>query len=101
MSSGDLPAIIGAIGLLIGTVFTGLVGLGQRRTRLDQETLDELDAYQRWRPRVRRAIVALRATIADCPDVTEPDEVADLIQWPPPKPRHSRRGDEVNADDAG
>lgn len=100
MSSGDLPAIIGAIGLVIGTVFTGLVGLGQRRTRLDQEILDEVSAYRRWHPRVMRGVALLRATVAQS-DKDEPPTVEDLIEWPPPKPKHARRGDEVTADDAG
>lgn len=100
MTSGDLPAIIGAFGLLIGTVFTGLVGLGQRRTRLDQELIEENRDYHRWQPRVLRAVALLRSTIAASPDVTEPTGVDDLIEWPPPKPRHARR-DEVTADDAG
>ena len=101
MRSGDLPAIIGAFGLLIGTVFTGIVGLGQRRTRLDRETLDENDAYHRWHPRVLRAVTVLRATIAASPTAVEPAEIDELIEWPPPRPKHARRGDEVTSDDAG
>jgi len=97
----DLPAIIGAVALLIGGVFTGLIGLDQKRKRVDAETLDELADYHRWHPRVRRALVLLRATVADSPQAEEPDGIDDLIQWPPPKPKHSRRGDEVTADDAG
>lgn len=99
MNSGDLPAIIGAIGLVIGTVFTGLIGLNARRTRLDQETLDELVDYHTWHPRMRRAVVLLRATIAECPQASEPNGIDELIQWPPPRPRHVRR-DEVTADDS-
>lgn len=95
----DLPAIIGAVSLLIGAVFTGLIGLGQRRSRIDQETLAELDDYHRWHPRVRRALVLLRATIADSPNMTEPDGIDALIRWPPPRPRHIR--DEVTSDEAG
>lgn len=101
MSSGDLPSIIGAIALLIGGVFTGLIGLDQKRKRIDQETLEELENYHQWHPRVRRAVVLLRAAISDCPQAVEPDGIQDLIQWPPPKPKHARRGDEVTADDAG
>lgn len=101
MSSGDLPAIIGAIGLLVGTVFTGIVGLGQRRTRLDRETLDENEAYHRWHPRMVRAVTVLRAVIAATPGVTEPPEIEELIEWPPPRPKHARRADEVTVDDAG
>lgn len=98
MRSGDLPAIIGAIGLLIGTIFTGIVGLGQRRTRLDRETLDENDAYHRWHPRMMRAVTLLRATISAAPGVTEPAGIDELVDWPPPRPKHARR-DEVTADD--
>jgi hypothetical protein len=96
----DLPAIIGAVSLLIGAVFTGLIGLSQRRSRIDRETLDELDDYHRWHPRVRRALVMLRATIAES-TMTEPDGIDALVRWPPPKPRHSLPRDEVTADDAG
>lgn len=95
----DLPAIIGAVALLIGGVFTGLIGLDQKRKRVDQETLAELDDYHRWHPRVRRALVLLRATVADCPQVVEPAGIDDLVAWPPPRP--NRRTDEVTADDAG
>lgn len=98
----DLPAIIGAIGLLIGTVFGGIAALDRRRTRLDDEDAAELENYQRWRPRVRRAVVLLRATIANCPEADEPAGVDELLAWPPPdkaRPKHSRG--EVTADDEG
>lgn len=97
----DLPAIIGAIGLLIGTVFGGLAALDRRRARLDDEDEAELEDYHRWHPKVLRAVVLLRATIANCPQAVEPDGIEDLMQWPPtrPRPKHSRG--EVTSDDAG
>jgi hypothetical protein len=98
VNSGDLPAIIGAVSLTIGTVFTGIVGVGQRRTRLDQDTLDENDDYHRWRPRVLRAVTLLRSVISMTPGVDEPDGIDELLSWPPPSPKH-RRGSEVTADD--
>lgn len=92
MSTGDLPAIIGAIGLLIGTVFTGIIGLGQRRTRLDRETLEELEQYRVWRPRVRRAVVILQDLLAVA-KVPEPAGLQDLLEFPPPQQaRHSKGG---------
>jgi hypothetical protein len=97
----DLPAIIGAIGLLIGTVFGGIAALDRRRTRLDDEDAAELEDYHRWHPKVLRAVVLLRATIANCPQAVEPPGVDDLIAWPPERhrPKHSRG--EVTADDEG
>lgn len=96
----DLPAIIGAIGLLIGTVFGGLAALDRRRSKLDDEAAAELDDYHRWHPRIVRAVVSLQAVIAGTPDATEPDGITELVKWPPPvpKPKHSRRGEEVSAD---
>lgn len=92
MSTGDLPAIIGAFGLLIGTVFTGIIGLGQRRTRLDRETLEELEQYRVWRPRVRRAVVILQDLLAVA-KVPEPAGLQDLLEFPPPQQaRHSKGG---------
>lgn len=96
----DLPAIIGALGLLIGTVFGGIAALDRRRARLDGEDAAELEDYHRWHPKVLRAVVLLRATIANCPEATEPAGVDELVAWPPARPRakHSR---EVTADDEG
>lgn len=95
----DLPAIIGAIGLLIGTVFGGIAALDRRRARISDDDVAELEDYHRWHPRMRRAVVLLRASIAGSVDAVEPDGIDDLISWPPPrvKPKHSR-GDEVAAD---
>jgi hypothetical protein len=97
MNAGDLPAIIGAVGLLVGTVFTGFVGLGQRRTRLDRETVEENEQYHRWQPRVLRAVALLRARIGATVGVEEPDGIDELIEFPPPRPKHAR---EVTSDDA-
>lgn len=98
VNSGDLPAIIGAFGLLVGTVFTGIVGLGQRRTRLDRDTLDENEQYHRWRPRALRAVALLRGTIGASPHVEEPPGIDELLAWPPPAPKHARS--EATKDDA-
>ncbi|HEY9415276.1 MAG TPA: hypothetical protein VIQ30_10985 [Pseudonocardia sp.] len=91
----DLPAIIGGLSLLVGAIFTGLIGLDQRRKRLDQDVLNENDDYHRWRPLVRRAIVALRDRLAEH-GIPEPEGIDDLIEWPPPRPkgRHAK-GDEI------
>jgi hypothetical protein len=97
MDSGDMPAIIGAVGLVIGTVFTGFIGLGQRRTRLDRETVEENEQYHRWQPRVLRAVALLRARIGATVGVEEPDGLDALIEFPPPRPKHVR---EVTSDDA-
>lgn len=90
MDSGDLPAIISGVGLLVGTVFTGFIGLGHRRTRLDRETQDENEAYHRWHPRIVRAVVLLRARIGATVGVEEPDGIDELIEFPPPRPKHAR-----------
>lgn len=97
----DLPAIIGAFGLLIGTVFGGIAALDRRRARLDGEDAAELEDYHRWHPRVLRAVVLLRATIANCPQAVEPGGIEDLVQWPPERPRPKHSKGEVTADDAG
>lgn len=97
ISTGDLPAIIGAVGLLVGTVFTGIIGLGQRRTRIDGETLEELEHRRDWQPRARRAVVMLREVIAELKG-TEPPEVASLLKYPPPTAKHARP-EEVTAGD--
>lgn len=99
MNTGDLPSIIGAIGLLVGAVFTGVVGLGQRRTRLDRETLDENEQYHRWQPRVLRAVAMLRARIAGTVGIEEPDGIDDLIGFPPPAPRAKHSRNEASTDD--
>lgn len=99
MDAGDVPSIIGAVSLAIGTIFTGYIGVGQRRTRLDQETLDENADYQRWHPRVLRAVTMLRAVISSVPGVDEPAGIDDLLQWPPPQPGKHARRDEVTAGD--
>lgn len=96
----DLPAIIGGIALLIGTVFTGLAGLDIRRRRMEQEDREEYEALQRWRPRVRRAVVALLDKLAEH-RIAPPPEVEALMVFPPPKPKHAKYDDEVTADDAG
>jgi hypothetical protein len=99
VSSGDLPAIIGALGLLIGTVFGGIATLDRRRVRASGEDAAELEDYHRWHPRMVRAVVLLRATVAGAQGVVEPDGIDDLVQWPParPKPKHSR-SEEVATD---
>lgn len=96
----NLPAIIGGLSLLVGAIFTGIIGLGQRRTRLDLDTVDEVEDYRRWRPRVRRAIVELRDVLAEY-GIPEPEDIDDMIQFPPPKilPRHLRQIEAVTADD--
>lgn len=95
----DLPAIIGALGLLIGTVFGGIAALDRRRDRLNGDASAELEDYQRWHPRIVRALTLCRAVIAATDGATEPDAVAELAKWPPPAPppKHSRV--EVSADD--
>lgn len=90
MSSGDLPAIIGGIALVIGTVFTGIAGLDARRNRRDADAAEDYANLQRWYPRVLRAVVLLRGAIARHRDLTEPDGIDDLLAFPPPKPKHSR-----------
>lgn len=99
MDAGDVPSIIGGVSLLVGTVFTGWIGVGQRRTRLDQETLDENADYHRWRPRVLRAVTLLRSAISVAPGVDEPAGIDELLQWPPPQTRKHARRDEVSAGD--
>ncbi|NUO56020.1 MAG: hypothetical protein HOV78_05115 [Hamadaea sp.] len=95
----DLPAIIGAIGLLIGTVFGGIAALDRRRARISTEVAEELENYQRWRPRVRRGWAELMAIISELGGRVPP-EVEELIHFPPPapNPRHSR--EEENRADA-
>lgn len=87
----DLPSIIGAIGLLVGTVFGGIAALDRRRTRISGEDAAELEDYQRWRPRVVRGWVELMSIISELGGRVPP-EVEELVRWPPPAPkgRHSR-----------
>lgn len=101
MNSGDLPAIIGAVGLLVGTVFGGIAALDRRRGARDGDAAAELEDYQRWHPRVVRALTLCRAVIAATDGAAEPEAVAELAKWPPPAhpAKHSRT--EVTADDQG
>lgn len=79
----QLPAIIGAIGLLIGTVFGGLATLQNRANQLDAKSAKRLEQYERWRPAVRALVADLRDLLA-AHKVPEPDGVDDVLRFPPP-----------------
>jgi hypothetical protein len=95
----DLPAIISAIGLMIASVFGAYAALDRRRGKLDGEMVAELESYQRWRPRVRRAVAALRDLLSEAGG-TEPADLDELLSFPPPDPK-AKHAREASADDAG
>lgn len=93
----DLPAIIGGLSLLVAAVFGGLAQLEARRSRRDKDVAMELLERQAWSPRVLRAVTMLRDTLARF-GVEEPDGIAELIEFPPPKPKHLRTVEDADAE---
>lgn len=93
MSAGDLPAIIGAVAVLVTGVFGGLAQLDARRRRRDADSAEDYANLQRWYPRAMRAFTLLSGLVGRLGGVV-PAEAEELIAFPPPKPKHASVSDD-------
>lgn len=89
MSGADWGPLLTGCALLVGAVFTGLIGLRNvpRGTSHDRRRLEQ---YEVWRPRVRRVVTTLRDLLAEH-RIPEPDGIDEALRFPP--------SDEVTSDE--
>lgn len=85
----NLPAILGAVAVVIGAVSTLMLGWQGRANRLDQRSARRLAQYEVWRPSVVRLVSDLRALLA-ANRVNEPAGIDAVLTFPP---------EEVTSDD--
>jgi hypothetical protein len=78
----DLTALVTSLSLLVGAVFTGIVGLQRKQETMDAAASKRLEQYERWRPKVRILIAELR-DILSAHHIPEPPGIDDRIQFPP------------------
>lgn len=86
----NMPAILGALGVVIGAVSTLVLGWQNRANRLDQRSALRLKQYEKWRPGVERLVSDLR-TLLGRHGVPEPAGIDAALEFPPQ--------DEVTTDD--
>lgn len=81
MSGADWGPLLTGVGLIVGAVFTGLIGLRNvpRGTSHERKLLDQYDI---WRPRVRRVVTNLRDLLAEH-RIPEPDGIDEEMRFPP------------------
>lgn len=85
----NLPAILGAVAVVIGAVSTLVLGWQTRGNRLDAKSAKRLAQYEVWRPSVVRLVSDLRTLLGQY-RVPEPDGIDAVMKFPP---------EEVTADD--
>lgn len=87
--SENLPAILGAVAVVIGAISTLVLGWQARGNRLDAASTRRLAQYEVWRPSVVRLVSDLRALLGQH-RIQEPDGIDAVLKFPP---------GEVTADD--
>lgn len=87
----NMPAVLGALGVVIGAVSTLVLGWQNRANKLDQRSALRLKQYEKWRPGIEALVSDLR-TLLGRHRIAEPDGIDAALEFPPP--------DEVTTDDA-
>lgn len=80
--SENLPAILGAVAVVIGAVSTLVLGLQGRANRLDAASTKRLAQYEMWRPSIVRLVSDLRTLIAKN-QLDEPPGIDAVLKFPP------------------
>lgn len=83
----NLPAILGAVAVVIGAVSTLVLGLQGRLNRLDAASAKRLAQYEVWRPSVVRLVSDLRTLLAKN-QLDEPDGIDAVLKFPPDEVTH-------------
>lgn len=91
MVTFDLTALVASLSLLVGAVFTGLIGLQRKQSSMDEADALRLEQYERWRPRIRILVAELRDLLAQH-RIPEPPGVDETLTFPP-------KGEKVTTDE--
>jgi hypothetical protein len=78
----NLPAILGAVAVVIGAVSTLVLGLQARANRLDAASTRRLAQYELWRPSIVRLVSDLRTLLAKN-QLDEPAGIDAVLKFPP------------------
>lgn len=93
MNATDLAAVLGGMSLLVGGVFTGLIGYKNAQNNWHRRDAERLEQYETWRPKMRRLVADLRSLLSDH-RIPEPPGIDETLRFPP-----AENDEKVSTDD--